>query len=150
MFPVSSVFQSGTGLSCIKWLRIAGIILCNWMLGHFYYLFFLGINNIPLNSPLLLLLGELTFNIIVYYINTNEIAGELLREKMISSHVKMWKDLRCYGYIINCAFRSKNDYLSEMVWHFIGVYAHTWREISYLRAAMQYPLYNQMRCSLSL
>ena len=59
------------------------------MLGHFYYLFFLGINNIPLNSPLLLLLGELTFNIIVYYINTNEIAGELLREKMISSHVKM-------------------------------------------------------------
>ena len=45
-----------------------------------------------------------------YYINTSEIPGELSRENMISSHVKItcclhtWKDHRCYGYIINRAF----------------------------------------------
>ena len=47
---------------------------------------------------------------------------------MISSHVKitcyfhMWKYHRCYGYIINCAFRRKRNCFSEMVWYFIGVY----------------------------
>ena len=46
----------------------------------------------------------------IYYINTNEIPGGLSGEN-ISSHVKitcyfhMWKYHRCYGYIINCAFR---------------------------------------------
>ena len=46
-----------------------------------------------------------------YYINTNEIPGELSRENMISSHIKiscyvhMWKYQCCYGYIINGAFR---------------------------------------------
>ena len=46
-----------------------------------------------------------------YYINTNEIPGELSHENMISSHVKitcyfhMWKNHCCYGYIINRAFR---------------------------------------------
>ena len=64
-----------------------------------------------------------------YYTNTNERPGELSRENMISSHVKItcyfhiWKDRRCYGYIINRAFRSKKKYFkSEMVWNFIGVY----------------------------
>ena len=43
----------------------------------------------------------------------NEIPGELSRENMISSHVKitcyfhMWKYHRCYGYIINRTFRRK-------------------------------------------
>ena len=46
-----------------------------------------------------------------YYINTNEIPGELSRENMISSYVKItcyfhvWKYHRCYGYKINRAFR---------------------------------------------
>ena len=49
-----------------------------------------------------------------YYINTNEIPGKLTRENLISSHVKMtcylhvWKYHRCYGYIINSAFHTKN------------------------------------------
>ena len=43
--------------------------------------------------------------------NTNEIPGELSRENMISSHIKiscyvhMWKYHCCYGYIINRTFR---------------------------------------------
>ena len=50
---------------------------------------------------------------IIYYINTNEIPGELSRENLISSHVKitcffhMSKYRRCYGYIINRAFHTK-------------------------------------------
>ena len=46
---------------------------------------------------------------------------------MISSHVKitcyfhMWKYHRCYGYIIDRAFRRKKLFI-EMVWYFIGVY----------------------------
>ena len=62
-----------------------------------------------------------------YYINTNEIPGELSRENLISSHVKitcylhMWKYRLCYGYIINRAFHTKK-LLSEMVWYLIGVY----------------------------
>ena len=49
-----------------------------------------------------------------YYINTNEIPGELSRENLISSRVKitcylyMWKYHRCYGYIIDRAFHTKN------------------------------------------
>ena len=52
-------------------------------------------------------------NIIIYYINTNEILGELSRENLISSHVKitcyfhMWKYHLCYGYIINRAVHIK-------------------------------------------
>ena len=47
---------------------------------------------------------------VYYYINTNEIPGELSRENMISSHIKiscyvhMWKYQCCYGYIINGAW----------------------------------------------
>ena len=37
---------------------------------------------------------------------------------MISLHEKIKKDHRCYGYIINSAFRGE----SEMVWYFTGVY----------------------------
>ena len=38
-------------------------------------------------------MGQRTdYNVFVYYINTNEISGELLRENMISSHVK----ITCY------------------------------------------------------
>ena len=49
----------------------------------------------------------------LYHINTNEIPGELSRENLISSHVKitcylhMWKYHRCYGFIINRAFHTK-------------------------------------------
>ena len=49
-----------------------------------------------------------------YYINTNEIPGELSRENLISSHVKitcylhMSKYHHCYVYIINRAFTPKN------------------------------------------
>ena len=48
-----------------------------------------------------------------YYINTNEIPSELLRENLISSHVKitcylhMWKYHHCYGFIINRTFQTK-------------------------------------------
>ena len=51
-------------------------------------------------------------NILFYYINSNEIQGELSRENLISSHVKimcylhMWKYHCCYGYIINRAFHT--------------------------------------------
>ena len=49
----------------------------------------------------------------IYYINTNEIPGELLRKNMISSHMKiicylhMWKGHPCYGYKINSPFHIK-------------------------------------------
>ena len=39
----------------------------------------------------------------------------------ITCYLHMWKYHRCYGFIINCTFQTKN-YLSKMVWHFIGVY----------------------------
>ena len=62
--------------------------------------------------------------IIIYYINTNEIPGELSCENMISSHVKitcyfhMWKYHCCYGYIINCAFcRIKLFQWNGLVFH---------------------------------
>ena len=34
----------------------------------------------------------------------------------------MWKRHRCYGFIINCTFETKKNYLSKVVWYFIGVY----------------------------
>ena len=49
----------------------------------------------------------------IYYINTNEIPGELSHENLISSRVKitcylhMWKYHLCYGNIINRAFHTK-------------------------------------------
>ena len=49
----------------------------------------------------------------LYYINTNEIPGELSCENLISSHVKItcylhkWKYHCCYGYIINRTFHTK-------------------------------------------
>ena len=49
---------------------------------------------------------------IFYYINTNEIPGELSRKNLISSHVKitcylnMWKYHHCYSYMINCALHT--------------------------------------------
>ena len=61
---------------------------------------------------------------VIYYINTNEIPGELSRENMVSSHVKITcylhtlKDHHCYGYIINHAFRS----IIKLTWYLIGVY----------------------------
>lgn len=58
----------------------------------------------------------------LHYTKTNKIPGKLLH-KNISSHSKtcylhVWKDHRCYDYIVNSAFRSN----SEMVWDFIGVH----------------------------
>ena len=52
----------------------------------------------------------------VYYINTNGIPGELSRENLISSHVKItcylhkWKYHHCYDYTINRAFHTKKNY----------------------------------------
>ena len=52
-------------------------------------------------------------NIFFDYINTNKIPGELLRENIVSSHVKInmlsshVKYHHCYGYIINRTFHSK-------------------------------------------
>ena len=49
----------------------------------------------------------------LYYINTNEIPGELSCENLTSSHVKItcylhkWKYHCCYGYIINRTFHTK-------------------------------------------
>ena len=71
----------------------------------------------------------------VYYINTNEIPGELLREILISSHVKitcylhMWKYHRCYCYIINRAFHTKKllKWNGLVVhWCFFHCCAHSW------------------------
>ena len=88
-----------------------------------------------------------------YYINTNEMPGELSRENLISSHVKitcylhMWKYHRCYGYIINRAFHTKKLLKwNGLVFHWClfhsfaaltrEIFFNTRREISYLRAAM--------------
>ena len=52
-------------------------------------------------------------NISLYYINTNEILGELSHENLIFSHVKitcylhMWKNHLCYGYITYRTFHTK-------------------------------------------
>ena len=59
----------------------------------------------------------------LYYVNTNEIPGELSCKNVTSLHMKITylytcKDQCCYGYIINCAFRSQ----SEMVWYFSVIY----------------------------
>ena len=58
----------------------------------------------------------------VCYINTNEIPGEISREKMISLHVKI--NFTCEKITIamanmariNRAFRRKKNCLREMVW----------------------------------
>ena len=63
--------------------------------------------------------------IIIYYINTNEIPGELSCENLVSSHVTItcylhiWKYHHCYGFM--APFTPKNSQ-SEMVLYFIGVY----------------------------
>ena len=44
-------------------------------------------------------------NITFYYINTNEIPGELSHENFRYLH--MWKYHRCHGFIINRAFHTK-------------------------------------------
>ena len=51
--------------------------------------------NVKLGCQILMLNfgGDITS---YYYINTNEIPGELSRENMLSSHVK---DHYCYGYV---------------------------------------------------
>ena len=58
-------------------------------------------------------------NISHYYINTSEIPSELSHENLISSHVKipplLWLHNKLHLY------RPRN-FLSKMVWHFIGVY----------------------------
>ena len=51
--------------------------------------------------------------LLIFIISTNEIPGELSRENLISSHVKITcylhtlKYFCCYGYIINLAFHTK-------------------------------------------
>ena len=52
------------------------------------------------------------------YYNTNEIPGELSRENVISSHVKILPLL----WLHNKLRFSHQNYLSEMVWYFIGVF----------------------------
>ena len=62
---------------------------------------------------LMLFFSSILHIISFYYINTNEIPGELSHKNLISSHVKitcylhMWKYHLCYGYIINRAFHTK-------------------------------------------
>ena len=58
-------------------------------------------------------------NNMFYYINTNEIPGELSRENMISSHVKISTLLWLHNK--SCLSQEKNCF-NEMVWYFIGVY----------------------------
>ena len=70
---------------------------------------------------------KITNNRTNYYLNTNEIPGELSRKNLISSHVKItrylhtWKCHGCYGYIINSTFHAKK-LLEWNGWYFIGVY----------------------------
>ena len=107
------------------------------------------------------LLGLLWFELItwknlLYYVNTNEIPGEILREKLISSHVKitcylhLWKYHRCYGFIVNRTFHTKNllkwnglvvHWCKYNKWSitwllldtkFSFFFFNTWREIWYL------------------
>ena len=75
-------------------------------------------------NTMILLFPEVLKNISFYYINTNEILGELSRENLISSHVKitcylhMWKYHLCYGYILNRAFHTKKLLqLNGLVFH---------------------------------
>ena len=48
-------------------------------------------------------------NSFIYYINTNEIAGELLRENL-------WKFHRCYDYIINRSFHTIDQKTIKVKW----------------------------------
>ena len=50
-----------------------------------------------------------------YYINTNEIPGELSRENLISSHMKISPLLWLHN-------KSLLSHQKKMVWYFIGVY----------------------------
>ena len=120
--------------------------------------------NIENNLHNVLLL--FTCNIFYYYITTNEIPGELSRENMISSHMKitcylhMLKDHHCYGYVINrCFHREKLLKWNGLVFHIINRTLHghlelwnfssrvekyftrerlftTWREILHICMAM--------------
>ena len=59
---------------------------------------------------------------LIYYINTNEmgeIPGELSRENLISSHVKISPLLWLHN---KSRLSHTKNHLSEMVWYFIGVY----------------------------
>ena len=56
----------------------------------------------------------------IYYINTNEIPGELSRENLISSHVKISPLLWLHNE--SRLSHQKNYLKSEMVWYFISVY----------------------------
>ena len=64
----------------------------------------------------------------MYEINATQIPGELSRENVVSSlgkikcYVHMWKDHCCYGYIVNCAFRSIKQCIGKMACYFIGIY----------------------------
>ena len=74
------------------------------------------------------------YDIYFYYINTNEIPGELLHEN-IPSHVKitcylhMWKDHCCYGYKINCVFHSKK----LLKWNGLVFHWHLYNLYYYMR-----------------
>ena len=57
-------------------------------------------------------------NTVIYYINTNEIPGELLLENLISSHVKMSPLLWLHD---KSRISHQKSNKSEMVWYFIGV-----------------------------
>ena len=77
-----------------------------------------------------------------YYINTNEIPGELLHENLISSHVKitcylhMWKYHHCYGYIINHTFHTKK----LLKWNGLVVHWCLYNKIEHYMAAWRYKI----------
>ena len=81
---------------------------------------------VSISNPFLRLYCQPTslYKYYFFYMNTNEILGELLGENMKSSHVKIksclhtWGDHLCYCYLINRAFRSE----IKRIWLFIGVY----------------------------
>ena len=82
----------------------------------------------------------------------------------------MWKDHRCYGYVINWpAFRSSKKF-SEMIWYFIGCYLiimieqswhdhleiymkflfSSWQNISIFKTKTKRKYYKQILCSIQL
>ena len=74
----------------------------------------INIRAVQINYLILFISYLVCAIIYFYYINNSEIPGEVSREKMISSHVKitwylhMWRNHRSYSYKINRAFCSKN------------------------------------------
>ena len=54
-----------------------------------------------------------------YYVNTNEVPVELLRENLIYSHVKISP---CTQSNLCLSHKKKNNNLSELFHYFIGVY----------------------------